>query len=241
MIIFAWKVNNPLSLLISRRASESFKSLFFFQRHSSLSWSWAKHTQSSCYFLVCSTLITVRLPSPTQRRHHAVPRHVLTRLPQQAVSHPSQNNLLQEDADGKRGTKTKKKNKTQTLTASHLHQVGKKHPVQVSHRCDSSAPRWWSTTASPLTKRTTSSVPRWTTWWSPTKASWGSRPPPVASQVPLHLRSGQFEGRRKKTKWLQLLFAHANWPVKEAQGDIFLKLLVLVLFPKWVFLLFSSF
>lgn len=28
MIIFAWKVNNPLSFLISRRASESFKSLF---------------------------------------------------------------------------------------------------------------------------------------------------------------------------------------------------------------------
>lgn len=28
MIIFAWKVNNPLSFLISRPASESFKSLF---------------------------------------------------------------------------------------------------------------------------------------------------------------------------------------------------------------------
>lgn len=28
MIIFAWKVNNPLSFLISPRASESFKSLF---------------------------------------------------------------------------------------------------------------------------------------------------------------------------------------------------------------------
>lgn len=119
MIIFAWKVNNPLSFLISRRASESFKSLFsapfqfvleFTKTYTDfMLFSYSLNSNHDVSLLGALVLYAVPLPSPllTQRRHHAVPRHVFTRLPQQALSHQSQNNLLQEDADG-RGKKEKK-------------------------------------------------------------------------------------------------------------------------------------
>lgn len=53
MIIFAWKVNNPLSLLISPRASESFKSLF---RSTSI---YKNRHGRPCYSLISSTLIVL--------------------------------------------------------------------------------------------------------------------------------------------------------------------------------------
>lgn len=110
MIIFAWKVNNPLSFLISRRASESFKSLFpapfqfvleFTKTYTeSMLFSYSLNSNHDVSLLGALLLYAVP-PLLTQRRHHAVPRHVFTRLPQQALSHQSQNNLLQEDADGR--------------------------------------------------------------------------------------------------------------------------------------------
>lgn len=119
MIIFAWKVNNPLSFLISPRASESFKSLFsvpfqfvleFAKTYTELMlFSYLLNFNRDGFLLGPLTMLyDVLPPSPsvlTQRRHHAGPRHVFTGLPEQALSRQSQNNVLQEDTDGRKNNK----------------------------------------------------------------------------------------------------------------------------------------
>lgn len=131
MIIFAWKVNNPPSFLISLGPAKALNHFFnaiclshcllshnkCLQKHT-----WAlmlftylinsNHTDffpplmfsvyvehSAVYVDECNCYIFVVL---IQWRQHTSPRHVFTRLPQQTLSCQSQNNVLQEDADGRR-------------------------------------------------------------------------------------------------------------------------------------------
>lgn len=126
MIIFAWKVNNPLSFLISPRLVKAFSVPFQFVLEFTLftvplNKCLRKHTRALMLFIylinfhhtvflsmwsrvlyvddwMCYTLSVVLI----QWRQHTSPRYMFTRLSQQTVSCPSQNNVLQADADGRR-------------------------------------------------------------------------------------------------------------------------------------------
>lgn len=121
MIIFTLKVNNPLSfpnLQWKLWITFSVPLQFVFTLFTTLNKCLQKHTwalmlltslincnrtvfvdPSAVYVDECKCYVLI------QWRHHTGPRYMFTRLPQQTVSCPSQNHLLQEDTDGRRNNK----------------------------------------------------------------------------------------------------------------------------------------